>query len=780
MMNTNTYKIFKLPTYNITKNNDGTFECDSYTGSINKVLKKLEKNNGYHIRIDPKKPSILYGDLDHIPSEDIFNEFIKRICYFYDVKKEQISYSLSIKENELSYHWSIPSIEASPKILKKKLSHKKFDEFRQYIDLSIYSSHWFRLPNQTNLVKTIEHKIINGKLEDFIIEYTENCVEIIEDDAEEEKPIQQTLNNDNKDIKDIIDKCLLCINSDNYDIWMNVALIINNEMGFNGFEILNEWSKLSSNYDYNKVYNFYKNIKPKDNGLKIGSLKKIAKEENQVLYKQLFNKKQDNENKLNISKNDGVFNDLEAAQKVYEKYPHWVCCDGISYVFDDKTGLWTESEEVMFNIISRFNEFLFLLTINNKDEIKKTSKGYGNSTTLQRLMIPQIKTLCINNNWLTDTNSSSLNKILFINGYYDMTTGIFNKSFEPNIVFFYRVQRYYNVDVDNDYINDVRQRIFYNQLGSDVGDYLILNLARSLAGNKMKKIFFGLGETNAGKSTYVNATLNTFGDYIGTFNGENLCIKNSSADEAQLMRWAYLLKYKRIIFSNEMKNESILSGNMMKKVSSGGDTLVGRIHGGEEKPFIPHFNVYCNANDLLEIKPFDSAINDRLNIISYKKKYVDNPSNEFELQKDHNLEEELKSLKFIEAFQFILFDSYLKYVKNGKKEYIPDAVKNCKTEWVGGEAENTTINKFLESYEITNNVEHFTKSADIDLWIKENKLNISITKFSMELKKYCSIKKFSNIESKNKKMAGKVLKVWVGINKFGDDDENDNKNGLDF
>ena len=29
-------------------------------------------------------------------------------------------------------------------------------------------------------------------------------------------------------------------------------------------------------------------------------------------------------------------------------------------------------------------------------------------------------------------------------------------------------------------------------------------------------------------------------------------------------------------------------------------------------------------------------------------------------------------------------------------------------------------------------------------------------------------------------MAGKVLKVWVGINKFGDDDENDNKNGLDF
>ena len=57
----------------------------------------------------------------------------------------------------------------------------------------------------------------------------------------------------------------------------------------------------------------------------------------------------------------------------------------------------------------------------------------------------------------------------------------------------------------------------------------------------MKTIFFGLGETDARKSTYVNATINTFGDYIGTFNGENLCIKNSTSDEAQLMRWEYFL-----------------------------------------------------------------------------------------------------------------------------------------------------------------------------------------------------------------------------------------------
>ena len=100
----------------------------------------------------------------------------------------------------------------------------------------------------------------------------------------------------------------------------------------------------------------------------------------------------------------------------------------------------------------------------------------------------------------------------------------------------------------------------------------------------------------------------------------------------------------------------------------------------------------------------------------------------------------------------------------------------------GSESENTSVNKFLESYEITNNIEHFIKSSDIDYWIKENKLNISITKFTMELKKYCGIKKFNNVESKNKKIAGKVPKGWIGIRKIidDDDDEDEQKSALDL
>ena len=99
-------------------------------------------------------------------------------------------------------------------------------------------------------------------------------------------------------------------NFDDYEKWRDVALIINNELGLEGYDILNKWSKSGSNYDESKVKQFYFNIKPKTNGLKIGTLKKLAKEANLELYKKLLLKnnsdfdsksdEQENYNKIKI------------------------------------------------------------------------------------------------------------------------------------------------------------------------------------------------------------------------------------------------------------------------------------------------------------------------------------------------------------------------------------------------------------------------------------------------------------------------------------------------
>jgi hypothetical protein len=101
-------------------------------------------------------------------------------------------------------------------------------------------------------------------------------------------------------------------------------------------------------------------------------------------------------------------------------------------------------------------------------------------------------------------------------------------------------------------------------------------------GDIQKRILFGLGGTNCGKSIITTAIMLSCGDYVGSFNAENLAHKNNVDDEAKSMRWAMLLRYKRLIFSNEMKTKIVLNGNMIKKISSGGDTLIGRTHGKEE------------------------------------------------------------------------------------------------------------------------------------------------------------------------------------------------------
>ena len=93
-------------------------------------------------------------------------------------------------------------------------------------------------------------------------------------------------------------------------------------------------------------------------------------------------------------------------------------------------------------------------------------------------------------------------------------------------------------------------------------------------GHSLKKLFMCLGDGNTGKSTLTKALTSAFGEYVGTFIAECFSNKDTSQDEAQAMRWALLLRYKRIIFSNELSTKGKLNGNMIKKVTAVGDPLV--------------------------------------------------------------------------------------------------------------------------------------------------------------------------------------------------------------
>ena len=237
------YNIYKLENYKngsteLFKNGelleDGTNA--KFSGSIDQVLKKLETNEGWHIRINPDKPCIFYGDFDHTTKER-FSEFLALLCIKLDITLADISYTKSKKVGEYSYHFSVPSlISSSPKNIKKFFEYydcfKKFRGEVKELDYNVYRVIPFRLPMQTNKEKTNTHKIMRGKMADFIVEYVDKIKCDIGDYEEEyiktDTVYQEVQEGD-------IDKYLNIISSDKERIeWIKVLNAVKNIIGEEG------------------------------------------------------------------------------------------------------------------------------------------------------------------------------------------------------------------------------------------------------------------------------------------------------------------------------------------------------------------------------------------------------------------------------------------------------------------------------------------------------------------------------------------------------------------
>ena len=471
---------------------------------------------------------------------------------------------------------------------------------------------------------------------------------------------------------------------------------------------------------------------------------------------------------INRDVENGVNNDKEAAEKVYSLYPHWVYCLGNLYVFDNKTGMWSSDDILFKTIIMSLSEDLRIIKTDMTGELYLSDTSYGSSKTLMDKLPCLIKTLCKNDDWLKQKECSSLGKLLFNNGYLDMKNDMlfYDKEtygFNSDILFMGKIDKNFEPfdDEQMEYVNSIKQRLFYNPLGEDVGNYFILNIARALMGDMMKRVLFGLGTTDCGKTILTKAIEYSLGDYVGSFNAENLLYRKSSNDEAQLMRWALLLRFKRIIISNEMKSTSTINGNMLKKVSSGGDSLTGRLHGGNETSFIPHSLVMMLANDLPPISPYDKAVDNRVRIVHYKKQFTDVVEDEEnELLKDYNISDEIKTADFQNAFIMMLVQAYTKYKTDGEPDE-PEEVINGKKEWIAETGND--MDKFLENFEITNDENDFLPTEEITHWLKEARVGITSVKMGIEIKKHCTKNKLDNVISKMKKISGRSIRGYVGI-----------------
>lgn len=467
-----------------------------------------------------------------------------------------------------------------------------------------------------------------------------------------------------------------------------------------------------------------------------------------------------------------VMNDLDAAMCIYRLYRHWVYCNGSLYVFDKTSGMWSSSRAVHDKVIISLDAHLYVSSYNHDGKfVKNKTKSYGNTECLRNRVYSSLNTLCQNDKWHEQTQHSSLGKILFNNGYYDSTIngGQFVPGFNPDIVFFAKIHHDYEplTAEDEVYMQDIKQRYFENPLGNVQAEFLLENLACAVIGTLMKRYLIGLGGTNCGKSVITKALKYSFGEYVGAFNAENLAVRSTCEDEAKAMRWCLLLRHKRLILSNEMTTKNVvLNGNMIKKLSSGGDDLVGRTHGQEETSFVPTFLPVCFANDLPKINPYDDAVDGRVCVLNFKKTFVDNPQGNYELKKDPNVEKEMLTLRFQRTFVQLLLHTHRAFLikhPDGEvnQEDVPLEVRAAKTAWVAESVD--PVEKFLEDFEITNDTNDYVESKSIEEFVINAKLGISYMKFIILLKKYLEKMEFANVTSVQKKISKKTKNVWLGV-----------------
>ena len=353
----------KFRIYSINKYSDWTanrIKNDYEEYDVDDLVKILKNNNkGYHQRINSKNNYQFFGDCDKYGKSfgdfsTILIEFLKKY-YNIDIIENDISYTEN-KSVKGSFHYIIPKLYGSCKKLKdmhKKLMEIYNDDFfynnngnmQKVIDTTIYSNHWFRLPNQMKENnKGTEHIIKRGKMIDFILgnirqnsicldEY--NCKEkILNEPNQEENKKKAYCNVQNLDIQhedelldftindiEIIMNTLSLSRCDNYDDWINTGMCLFNID--NKYLILwINWSKKSKKYNEGDCEKKWKTFKKDKNGFKLGSLLLWAKHDNPEKCDEFLKKKKMNKMILSKYPNEKIV--LGEIQKVNNRnfYTH--------------------------------------------------------------------------------------------------------------------------------------------------------------------------------------------------------------------------------------------------------------------------------------------------------------------------------------------------------------------------------------------------------------------------------------------------------------------------
>jgi P4 family phage/plasmid primase-like protien len=538
------------------------------------------------------------------------------------------------------------------------------------------------LENKNKLIKLYS---LNSKYrsEDYETKFNDNItMEFINNEynkyneykPNENKPNENKPNENNNDFnfidgktkKDFIIKLLDILDNDRSDDWRkwrDIGFIIKGEMGSDGFDIFNDFSKRSDKYNLKKVRDFFDSIKDIDNKLTLKSLLSVAKKDNndeyRIIYKEFIKPiEKENKNSSNNLYNFNILNDnflgiiniccsgsFYDMSKIIEDEIQkiFIYSSRTYYMFNEKNTLWeTIEENFIYNYITetlyfKINKFtdiyekLYNEASNEEKEILnkhasyriKALKNVGNPDVIKKIFIYLKKYIRFVNfeeklNRSHDTllpvkNNKCIN---LINGE------TIERNKEHYFSFFINIE--YKPDIETPHANE-----FFKSVMSGNNDkflYLQKILGSFLsAQTEAQSIYIFWGKGSNGKSKLLKLVGLVLGKYLSTVekglfidSGKKKC---SSSASPELL----VLKDIRVAVICETDENCKMNETLIKNLS-GDDEITARGLYKDSITFLPKLSPLLITNYKPTFDINSEAMKRRLKLMNFNAKFVENPT----------------------------------------------------------------------------------------------------------------------------------------------------------
>jgi len=689
---------------------------------IEELCKELNKKKYYHLRIKKDNEYIFFGDIDGY--KNTIEEFINLLQ---DFLKEKYNLYFTIEEfkytnnktKEGSYHYSIPkwylTVEKLKEIHINFLKYKDNKELKSIIDTTIYSEHWFRLPNQlkgNDKNKENMHKIIKGEIIDFILdyipEYSENIsdIEYINEDLEIINVDKNNLLLTNKNSKELVltkpnnnalvirdnnseqvlssfllqpslykkmfDECYKQERFENYENWISVGMALRNTFNNDddAFDLFNYYSSKGRNYEgYEKTKfkyaTFVKKIDGK--GYTIATIYYYAIEDNKPKYVEIMSK-----NVFELGQQD-----ICKYLKVVAGYKFMYKIDnGIYKLYSYNRKYW-ENDDVLLRkcIGTELHEFLKDILINvywNSKDFNLLKKNIDKLKELKmkKEIVETYKEYGVNNEIKFDDKWWLFG---FNNYVYDM---------EKEEIREYKYDDYISITTGYDWREPTEEEIvtitklIKSIMPNDEERELFLQIiCTAIDGRCIEKFVVFHGNGGNGKSLIDDLLLLSLGNY-GMIGNNSILFEasktGSNPEKANIHK-------KRLVIFREPSEKNKFENSVIKELTGGG-SFSARSH--HEKTTQKELNltmiVECNKKPLFTEDPKESELR-RIIDLYFRSTFTNDNSKLNDKKYIYEANPMYKTKEFQEKHKYallkILFTEHKKFKKNGSILKIPDSIK---------------------------------------------------------------------------------------------------------